>query len=70
MRRTLTTAALVLALSGHAWAGIIHIPPAAPPEPEPTATDSTQEPVTTDEDSGAADTLTQAVLTVLVSLLP
>jgi hypothetical protein len=65
MRRTLTTAALVLTLSGHAWAGIIHIPPVAP---EPT--DTTQETVTTDEDSGAADTLTQAALTVLVSLLP
>jgi hypothetical protein len=69
MRKTLTTAALVLALSGHAWAGIIHIPP-APDEPTPTNTTTTQETVTTDEDSGAADTLTQNVLTLLVSLLP
>jgi hypothetical protein len=67
MRRTLTTAALVLALSSHAWAGIIHIPP-APDEPTPTNT--TQETVTTDEDSGAADTLTQTVLTLLESVLP
>jgi hypothetical protein len=68
MRRTLTTAALVLALSCNAWAGIIHIPPVAPDEPTPTNT--TQEPVTTDEDSGAANTLIQTALTVLVSLMP
>ena len=68
MRKTLTTAALVLAFSAHAWAGIIHIPPVAPDEPTPTNT--AQEPVTTDEDGGAADTLMQTALTVLVSLLP
>ena len=67
MRKTLTTAALVLAFSCHAWAGIMHTPPVAP-DPEPTNT--TQETVTTDEDSGAADTLIQTALTVLVSLLP
>ncbi len=69
MRKTLATAALVLALSCYTWAGIMHTPPVAP-DPEPTPTNTTQEPVTTDEDSGAADTLTQAALTVLVSLLP
>jgi hypothetical protein len=69
MRRIFTTTALVLALSCHVWAGIIHIPPGAP-EPEPTTTNTTQEPVTTDEDSGAADTLTQIALTLLASILP
>jgi hypothetical protein len=67
MRKTLTATALVLALSCHVWAGIMHTPPIAP-EPEPTNT--TQETMTTGEESGAADTLTQAALTVLVSLLP
>jgi hypothetical protein len=69
MRKTLTTATLVLALSCHAWAGIIHIPPVAP-EPEPTPTNAAQETATTDEDAGATNTLTQIVLTALVSILP
>jgi hypothetical protein len=69
MRKTLTTVALVLALTCPALAGIIHTPPVAP-EPEPTQTNTTQELVTTDEDSGAADTLIQTALTVLISLLP
>jgi hypothetical protein len=65
MRKTLTTVALMLTLSCHAWAGVIHIPPA--PEPEPAPTNAAQ---ATDEDGGAADTLTQIALTLLVSLLP
>jgi hypothetical protein len=69
MRKTLTTAALVFALSCQAWAGIMHTPPIAP-EPEPTPTNTAQEAATTDEDTGATDTLTQIVLTVLVSTLP
>ena len=69
MRKTLTTAALVLTLSCQMWAGIMHTPPVAP-ESEPTPTNTTQEPVTTGEDGGAADTLMQTALTVLVSLLP
>lgn len=68
MRRTLTTAALVLALSCPALAGIMHTPGVTQPEPTPTST--TQESVTTDEDTGATNTLIQTVLTVLVSLLP
>jgi len=67
MRKTLTTAALLLALSCTALGGEIHIPPVAP---DPPQANTTQEPTTTDEDTGAADTLTQAVLTVLVSILP
>ena len=70
MRKTLTTAALVVALSCHAWAGIMHTPPIAP-DAEPTPTDTTQATVTTDEDTtGAADKLTQIALTLLISVLP
>ena len=67
MRKTLTTAALLLALSCPAFAGEMHTPGVTQPEPTPTST--TQESVTTDEDTGAADTLTQIVLAVLASLL-
>jgi hypothetical protein len=65
MRKTLTTAGLLLAFSCPALAGEIHTPP-APQSPTVTA----QEPTTTDEDTGAADTLIQTALTVLMSLLP
>ena len=65
MRKTLTTAALLLALGCPALAGEVHIPPA--PQPQSA---TVQEPTTTDEDTGAADTLTQVVLTLLVSVLP
>jgi hypothetical protein len=65
MRKTLTTVALLLALSCTAFGGEIHIPPA----PTPPA-NTTQAPTPNDEDTGAADTLTQIVLTVLVSILP
>ena len=41
MRKTLAAAALVLAFSCHAGAGIMHIPPA--PEPVPTPASATQE---------------------------
>ncbi len=68
MRKTLTTAALVLALSCHAWAGIMHTPPA--PESEPAQTNTALETAATDEEGGAADTLTQIALTLLVSVLP
>lgn len=67
MRKSLTTAALLLALSCTALGGEIHIPPVAP---DPPQANTAQEPVITDEDSGAADTLIQTALTVLVSLLP
>jgi hypothetical protein len=66
MRKTLMAAALVLAFSCHAGAGIMHIPPA--PEPEPAQTNTAQEPTTTDEDSGATDALTQTALDLLAAL--
>ena len=65
MRKTLGVAALMLALCCPALAGEIPNPP-APQQPSMAA----QEPTTTDEDTGAADTLTQIVLAVLASLLP
>lgn len=65
MRKSLTTAALLLALSCTALGGEIHIPPVAPDPPQATAA---QEP--TNEDAGATDTLIQTALTVLASLLP
>ncbi len=68
MRKTLTTAALLLAFSCPALAGEMHTPPVAPPEP-PQA-NIVQEPSTTSEDTtGAADTLTQIALTLLTSVL-
>jgi hypothetical protein len=44
MRKTLTTAALVLALTCHAWAGIMHTPNSPQPQPTPTPESATQEP--------------------------
>lgn len=71
MRNTLTTAALVLALSCPTWAGIMHTPGVKEPEPAPTPTSTVQEPITTNEDTtGATDTVTQIVLIVLASVLP
>jgi hypothetical protein len=60
MRKMLTTAALLLALSCLALAGEIHNPPA--PQP-PDATQTQSNTVTT-------DSLIQTVLTVIVSVLP
>jgi len=60
MRKTLTTAALVLAFSFPALAGEIHTPPVAPP-------DSTQEQST---DAVTTDGLIQTLLDVIVSVLP
>ena len=69
MRKTLTTAALVLVLSCHAWAGIMHTPPA--PEPTPAPASAVQEPTTNDEDSnGATEILTQLALDLVSSVLP
>lgn len=65
MRKTLGAAALMLAFCCPALAGEIPNPPA--PQPPSVAV---QEPTTTDEDAGAADTLIQTTLTVLTSLLP
>ena len=67
MRKTLGIAVLLLAFCCPALAGEIHIPPVAP---DPPQANTAQEPTTTDEDTGAADTLIQTALTVLMSLLP
>ena len=70
MRKTLTTAALVFALSCPAWAGVIHIPPA--PTPEPAS--ATQEPADGVTINGvmstpdATESLTQTVLELLAVL--
>ena len=74
MRKTLTTAALVLALSCPAWAGIMHTPPAPVPEPAPTPTSTSQEP--TNEPTlngemgtpGLSESLTQTALELLAVL--
>lgn len=67
MRKTLSVAALMLALYCPALAGEVHIPPA----PEPTPMSATQEPTTTDEDTnGATDILTQIALDLVSIALP
>jgi hypothetical protein len=65
MLKTLGIAAFILALCCPAHAGEIPTPPA--PQPQNM---TVQEQITTDEAIGAADTLTQTVLTLLVSILP
>jgi hypothetical protein len=60
MRKTLTTVALMLALSPVAFAGEMSTPPIAP---QP---DSTQEQGT----DGTTDSLIQTLLDVIVSVLP
>jgi hypothetical protein len=62
MRKTLTTVALLLALCCTAFAGEMHTPPVAPP-------DSTQA-QSADSYTVATDSLIQAVLDVIVSVLP
>jgi hypothetical protein len=67
MRKTLTTAALVLALSCPAWAGIMQTPPA----PEPTPASATQEPTdgaTLDGEMSTPPSLTQIALELLAVL--
>ena len=74
MRKTLTTAALLLALSCPAFAGEIHTTGAPTPPPQPSS--AVQEP--TDDATvdgvihtpGVTDALTQTVLAVIVSVLP
>jgi hypothetical protein len=74
MRKTLTTAALVPALSCPAWAGIMHIPPAPEPQPTPAPASAIQEP--TNEPTlngeihtpGLSESLTQTALELLAVL--
>jgi hypothetical protein len=73
MRKTLTTAALVLVLSCPAWAGIMHTPPAPEPPPQP----ATAAPEPTDGATlngeihippGVSESLTQITLELLAVL--
>jgi len=64
MRKTLTTAALVLALSYSTAAGIMHTPPVASDPP-----DSTQQ-QSTDASTVTTDSLIQTLLDLIVSVLP
>jgi hypothetical protein len=67
MRKTLTTAALLLALSCTALGGEIQIPPIAPPD-SPQA-NTPQEPTTNGWiQSESADSLTQIALDLLAAL--
>ena len=65
MRKTLTTVALLLALSCTAFGGEIHIPPA----PASAPASATQEPTGGEMPNDAPDSLTQTVLDLL-ALLP
>ena len=65
MRKTLTTVALLLALSCTVFGGEIHIPPA----PAQTPASATQEPTGGEIPNDAPDSLTQTVLD-LIALLP
>ena len=72
MRKTLTTVALLLALSCTAFGGEMSTPPAPAPQPtpQPTPTGAMQEPTTTDEDTtGADETLTQFAFNLVSSVL-
>ena len=64
MRKTLTTAALLLALSCPTAAGIMHTPPVASDPP-----DTTQE-QSADANTVTTDSLIQTLLDVIVSVLP
>lgn len=70
MRKTIATAALLLALSCPAWAGIIHIPPAPEPQPQPAPASVAQEPTIYGEmhTPPASESLTQTVLDLLAVL--
>lgn len=62
MRKTLTTVALLLALSCTVSAGIMHTPPVASDPPASTQEQST--------DTNTTDSLIQTLLDVIVSVLP
>ncbi len=65
MRKTLMAAALALGLCCSTLAGEMSTPPVAPDPPPGSA-----QAQSTPDDAGAADSLIQAVLDVLVSVLP
>jgi hypothetical protein len=69
MRKTLTTAALLLALSCPVWAGIMQTPPA--PQPTPTPESAVQEPTLNGEmptPPDVSESLTQIALELLAVL--
>jgi hypothetical protein len=67
MRKAISAAALILALTCSARAGWMPNGQEEPPPPETTA----QQSASTDEDTaGATDTLIEIVLAALVSVLP
>ncbi len=69
MRKAISAAALILALTCSAHAGWMPNGQEEPPPPPPVS--ETQQSGSTDEDTTVAtDALTQIVLTVLVSVLP
>ncbi len=68
MRKAISAAALILALTCSARAGWM---PNGQEEPPPPPETTAQQSASTDEDAaGATDTLTQIVLTALISVLP
>ncbi len=69
MRKTLTTAALVLTLACPAFAGIMHTPAPAPPPPNTVQAETVTGGESETETTDAADGLTETVLTVLESVL-
>ena len=72
MRKTLTTTALLLALSCPVFAGEMQTPPAPQPPPMTAVQEpiTPPEPTTTDEDSnGATEILTQIALDLVSSAL-
>ena len=68
MLKAIRVSALLLALTGSAYAGEMLTPPA--PQQPPTQASAAQEPTATDEDTtGAAETLTQIALEMVSSVL-
>jgi hypothetical protein len=74
MRKTLTTAALLLALCCVSFAGEMHTPGAPAPPPEPTPTSAVQEPTGGEtlngeiSTPGVSDSLTEVALELLAVL--
>lgn len=74
MRKTLTTAALLLALTCPAWAGIMHTPNSPQPQPTPTPESATREttggemPNGEMHTTGVSESMTQIALELLAVL--
>jgi hypothetical protein len=69
MRKNLTTAALVLALSCPAFGGIIHTPSGTQPPPPPTTSEEQNGTGEAPGPSSDEETATGAILSVLKTLL-